>query len=514
MSEPCQDSPVADRAAKPDLTTGKLFRIIPPASITSFSRAGAGFNCLKFMAEKLLNELPPDLRRLYTKAVEAAQRDNLDYAVTLFCQVLEKEPGLFECRKALRLAQTQKSAGASTGFFKKMMSIGGSSPQITKAKFALGKNPAEAMAIAEQVLNGDANNPFAHRIIVDAAHALELPQTAVLSLETMVKHSPKDKALVVEFANAVAAAGLHANVAEKYLDELIRTSGYDPELQQAQKNLSAHKTMDEGGYGALEDGTGSYRDILKNKDEAVTLEQEKRVQKSEDTAGRLIDEYETRLQTEPHNSTKLLRSLAELYTQKNEFDRALEYYQRLKNAGPGDATLDRAIADTAVRKFDFQIAQINPFAPDLAEQTARIQAEKAAFQLAETQQRAEKYPTDLAIRFELGQLYFQTGKISEAIGELQKAQQNPHKRIAAMSLLAQCFAQRGMNDSAVRTLQNAIKEKPAFDDEKKDLIYHLGCVFEKMGKKAEAIEQFLIIYESDVTYRDVGAKVDAHYAGQ
>ena len=35
-----------------------------------------------------------------------------------------------------------------------------------------------------------------------------------------------------------------------------------------------------------------------------------------------------------------------------------------------------------------------------------------------------------------------------------------------------------------------------------------------MGKKAEAIEQFLIIYESDVTYRDVGAKVDAHYAGQ
>ena len=83
-----------------------------------------------------------------------------------------------------------------------------------------------------------------------------------------------------------------------------------------------------------------------------------------------------------------------------------------------------------------------------------------------------------------------------------------------MCLLAQCFAKRGMNDSAVRTLQNAIKEKPAFDEEKKDLIYHLGCVFEKMGKKTEAIEQFLIIYESDVTYRDVGAKVDAHYAGQ
>ncbi len=167
-----------------------------------------------------------------------------------------------------------------------------------------------------------------------------------------------------------------------------------------------------------------------------------------------------------------------------------------------------------MRQFDHQIAQLNPFDADHAEKVAAVQAEKTAFQLDECQKRVEKYPTDLAIRFELGQLYFQAGKIGEAIAEFQKAQQNPHKRIASMSYLAQCFAQRGMNDSAVRTLQNAIKEKPAFDEEKKDLIYNLGSVFEKMGKKGEAIEQFLIIYETDVSYRDVGAKVDAHYAGQ
>ena len=59
------------------------------------------------MAEKLLNQISPDLRRLHTKALEAAQRENLDYATTLFCQVLEKEPGFFECRRALRLAQIQ-----------------------------------------------------------------------------------------------------------------------------------------------------------------------------------------------------------------------------------------------------------------------------------------------------------------------------------------------------------------------------------------------------------------------
>jgi tetratricopeptide (TPR) repeat protein len=468
------------------------------------------------MPEKMLNEIPPDLRRIYLKAGEAAQRENPDYAITLFCQILEKEPGFFDCRRALRTEQAKKAAGASTGFFKKMMSGAGASPHIAKAKMALSRNPAEAMAIAEQVLNTDPLNSFAHRIVVDAAQALDLPRTAVMSLEVMVRHSPKDKALVMEFADLAARIGGEASAAaESALDDLSRSTGFDPELAQAQKNLSARKTMDEGGYAALEGGEGSFRDILRNKDEAASLEQAQRVQKTEDTAARLIQEYEARLVSEPDN-TKMIRSLAELYTEKKEYDRALELYARIKNSSHGgaDSALDRAIADTSVKKMDHQISLLNPFAADHADQIAQLKAAKAEFTLAECKRRVEKYPTDLAIRFELGQLYFEAGKISEAMGEFQKAQQNPNKRIAAMSYLAQCFAKRGINESAVRTFQNAIKEKAVFDEEKKELIYHLGCVLESMGKKAEALEQFLQIYETDIGYRDVAAKVDAHYGSQ
>jgi tetratricopeptide (TPR) repeat protein len=83
-----------------------------------------------------------------------------------------------------------------------------------------------------------------------------------------------------------------------------------------------------------------------------------------------------------------------------------------------------------------------------------------------------------------------------------------------MSFLAQCFGKRKMYDLAARTLQNALKEKLVFDDEKKDLIYNLGVMLEQMGKREEAIEQFKQIYESDIGYRDVAAKVDAYYAEQ
>jgi len=448
------------------------------------------------MAEKSISEISRDARVLFTKANEALQRENVDYAIALFNQVLEKEPAFFECRKVLRATQFRKAGDKGGGFFKKMLSGAGSSPQIAKAKMALMKNPAEAMAIAEQVINSDPNNSAAHRIIVDAASALELPQTAVMSYDVMVKNSPKDKSLAIEYAQAVGTAGGDTSQAERVLAELLRNSPNDGELNQALKDLSARKTLDQGGYNALEGGQGSYRDILKDKEQAASLEQEQRVQKTEDVA-------------------EIARELAKLYAEKKHFDKAFAFLDRIKNSEMGnDPSLERAIADTYVRRFDYQLEKLDPAAPDYAEQSAKIQEEKLNFQVADCQKRVEKYPTDLAIRFEMGQLYFQTGKISEAIQEFQKAQGNPHKRLAAMSYLAQCFAKRKMFDLAANTLQKAIKEKVVFDDEKKDLVYNLGSVLETMGKKEESIEQFKLIYEMDAGYKDVSKKIDDYYAGQ
>jgi len=466
------------------------------------------------MAEKSINEVNREARLLFVKANEAAQRENLDYAITLFNQVLEKEPAFLECRKALRAAQFQKAGGKGGGFFKKMWSGAGSSPQVAKAKMAMSKNPAEAMAIAEQILNGDPNSSAAHRIIVDAANALELPQTAVMSFDVLVMNSPKDKNLAIEYAHAVGTAGGDTSQAEKILAELLRSVPNDGEVNQALKDLSARKTLDQGGYNALEGGQGSYRDILKDKQQATSLEQEARVQKSEDVTGKLIGEFETRLRTEPKN-LKITRELAKLYAEKKQFDRSLALFDQIKNSEMGnDPSLERAINDTIVRRFDYELEQLDPAAPDYAEKLAKIQAEKLNFQVADCQKRVEKYPTDLAIRFEMGQLYFQTGKITEAIQEFQKAKNNPHKGLAAMNYLAQCYAKKKMFDMAARMLQGAIKEKLVFDEEKKDLVYNLGCVLESMGKKEEAIEQFKLIYEIDIGYKDVAKKVDDFYAGQ
>jgi len=251
---------------------------------------------------------------------------------------------------------------------------------------------------------------------------------------------------------------------------------------------------------------------LKDKAEAVSLEQEAREVKTDDVTEKLLAETEQRIAQEPGN-LRLLRAAAELWARKHQYDRALEYYDRIvRTEGASDPSLERVIAETTLKKFERQSAQVDPATPDYAEQVAKINAERDAYELQECRKRVEKYPNDLQIRFEMGQLFFRAGKFSEAIQEFQKAQNNPHKRIRALNCLGQCFARRGMNDLAARTLQNALKEKVVFDDEKKDLIYELGSVFEKMGKREEAIEQFKLIYERDSGYKDVAAKVDAHYS--
>lgn len=463
------------------------------------------------MAEKTISQIPRNLREQYEKGKSAFDRQNFDYAIAIFTGVLKADPAFYDCREALRASQFKKSGGSTT-FFKKMLSGAGSSPLLAKGQLALMKEPKDALDIAEQILNSDPNSAAGHKLLGEAAMLADLPKTAILSLEIAVKNAPKDEEMKKNLARAYSAAG-QGDKAEAIFTELMRLHPGDLKLVQELKDISAKKTLKEGGYEALSDGTGSYRDILKDKDRAVAMEQESRQVKTEDVAQRMITDYEERLAAEPRN-VKVLRSVAELYEQQKNFDKALETYQRIVDLeGNTDAALQKVISDATVKKLNHAISQLDPADPASAEKIKELQQQRDAFYLAEVEQRAERYPNDLLIRFDLAKLYFQTGKIREAIKEFQKSQNNPNKRIQSMSYLGQCFAQLGMNDMAARSLQNALKEKLTFDEEKKEMIYALGLVLDKMGKKEESIDQFKQIYEVDSGYKDVADRVEKYYSG-
>lgn len=464
------------------------------------------------MPEKNLNEIPKPLRDQYEKGLTAIERNNLDYAIELLLTILKSEPGFLVCREALRKAG-QKKAGAGSGLFKRIVSSAGSGPTLARAKFMVESQPLEALALAEQVIAGDPRNTMAHDLFTQAAMGANLPSTALLSLVAMQKESPANKDVSLRLAAAYSAIG-QPEKAEAVFETLMKHHPNDPELSMMMKNASASRTLNSSGYQQMASGGGSFRSALKDAGEAKRLEQESRITKDGAQATSLLEEYEARLVNEPEN-LKLLKNIVDLLNQQKDHYRALEFYNRIEAiSGAMDAGLERERFETVIKRYNQVIEQLDPAAADHEEQRTALLTQRDEYILDDCRTRVEKYPTDLANRFDLGVLYYNRGRIGEAIPEFQKAESNPNKRLQAMVYSARCFAAQNKNDMAARKLQAVLKEKVGFDEERKDVLYTYGCVLEKMGKKEESMDQFKLIYEADVSYRDVSDRVDAYYASQ
>src|SRR5438093_12306861 len=104
-----------------------------------FPRFGVDFSpanpYCRLMPEKSANDLPRDLRELYQKGATALQRQNFDYALAIFQQLLQREPAFLEGRQALRAAQIKKTGG-STSFLKKVLGGASNSPLVAQDPMA------------------------------------------------------------------------------------------------------------------------------------------------------------------------------------------------------------------------------------------------------------------------------------------------------------------------------------------------------------------------------------------
>ena len=129
------------------------------------------------MAEKNsanINQLANDF---YQKAIQAVERGNLDYAIEMFIQCLNIEPGYAKARRNLRATQMKKTE--SVGGFKRMLVGTKLQPLLAKAKMSVQKNPTEAMTLAEQALTEDPRNGQALMTLAEAAEVAQLPETVV-----------------------------------------------------------------------------------------------------------------------------------------------------------------------------------------------------------------------------------------------------------------------------------------------------------------------------------------------
>ena len=465
------------------------------------------------MAVKTEKELSEDQRAHWLKAVAAIELRNFGYAISLLQGILKQEPQFLTGRQLLRRTEVTRFKAAKKKFF----NVSTASVAVMKAQREMRKDAKRAVELIEKILENEPYNKQANLALKEAAVAAGWLETGVFALQTLLEENARDTKLLHELARLYHELG----ESEREVEIYNRISAIDPADAAAMrlgKDASARDSMKSGGWAAA----GSYRDLIKDKEAAVSLEQQSRMQLTEESLGRQIAEVYALHEVEPQN-IDIARRLGALSEQKDDLDAAIAWYRYASDLTQGsDPGLIRKISELRVKVTEREIAALEESIANnagdtmvLTEKNSALAAAKkrrAEMLIEEARKRVERNPTDLQFRFELGEHLMNAGHFREGLPELQRARQNPNARLKAMNALGRCYRELGMFDLAAKQLEEAAREIATMDATKKEIVYNLGLVYEGMGNREKSLACMKQIYEADYGYKDVATRVESSYA--
>jgi tetratricopeptide (TPR) repeat protein len=464
------------------------------------------------MAIKTEKELSETQRSHWLKAVAAIELRNFGYAISLLQGILKQEPQFLTARQLLRRTEVTKSKSAKKSFF----NISTAPIAVMKAQREIKKDPKRAVEMLEEILGKEPYNRQANLVLKEAAVAAGWPEIGVFALRTLLEEYPRDVKVLHELGRLHHELGESDREVEIY-NQITEINPLDAEALRLGKDASARASMTTGGWTQAV----SYRDLIKDKEMAVSIEQQSRMRLTGESLDKQIAETYALQQAEPTN-IDLARRLGALNEQKDDIAAAIGWYQYAADLTKGaDAGLIRKVSDLKTKGLEREIAAHEEFlsthAADhelSAKKTEELKVAKkkrAEILVEDARKRVDRNPTDLQLRFELGEHLVNAGHFREALPELQRARQNPNARLKAMNMLGRCYRDLGMLDLAMKQLEEASREILAMDAMKKEIIYNLGLVYERMGEREKSLSCMKQIYEADYGYKDVATRVESSY---
>ncbi len=462
------------------------------------------------MKKVALTELDPRLQKQIS-AAEQQLKTNPQYAVEVLTGILSRNPGCIEIRRTLRTAQ-KNVMGTKKGLFDGI--VGGlTSGKIAKA---VETDPIAAIAVAELALAKKPTDTNANKTLAQAATKIGFYALAAFAYEELAANDPKNVQHFIDLANTWIVAGEN-DAALEAADKGLRAFPGNGDLQEAVRKASVNKTMKKGNW----EDKGDFQSKLKDKDEALRLDQSTRTVTDAATALEQAAQTAVKIQGEP-DSLDLYRDIVRQFISAGDLDSAIAWLQRgrLTTMGRADPSLERQESDLLIQrleKISKQLREVLATNPSDATNKAALEkneVELADYRLKTAGSLVERYPNDYAYRFDFGSLLLAAGRVEDAVQQLQYAQRNPKYRQPSLLALGKAFVLSNKFDIAVEQLSLAKSEIHMMNDLKKDVIYELGSAYEKMGKAKEAVDEFKIIYMADSGFRDVAKKINDFYEGQ
>ena len=464
------------------------------------------------MAVKTEKDLSEIQRSHWLKAMAAIELRNFGYAISLLQGLLKQEPEFLAGRELLRRTEVTRSKSAKKSLF----NISTAPIAVMKAQREMKKDPKHAVEMLEKVLEDEPYNRQANLALKETALAAGWPEIGVFALRTVLEDNPRDVKVLYELGRIYHELGQNEQEVEVY-NRITEINPLDAEAVRLGKDASARASMKSGGWTQA----ASYRDLIKDKEAAIGLEQQSRMSLSGELLDRQIAETYARHQAQPEN-VDLARQLGALNEQKEDLDSAIDWYRFAADLTKGaDIGLARKVADLKIKLLEREIAAHEEFlavhsaadepAAEAAEKLKAAKRNRAEMLIADARERVARNPTDLQLRFELGECLVNGEHFRQAVPELQRARQNPNARLKAMNLLGRCYCELGMLDLATNQLEEASKEIVSMDAMKKEIVYNLGLVYERIGEREKSLDCMKQIYEAEYGYKDVAERVEKSY---
>jgi tetratricopeptide (TPR) repeat protein len=407
------------------------------------------------------------------------------------------EPDHLEGRRGLRRAELKKFEAFYPGGLTR--GLGTFGPRLAAFFAGLFRNHEKKMIAIEKALAKDPKNVALSAKLAEAAGKAGHKHAGIAAWEGVLQGEPKNLQALKGLGRLLYETGDPHAALEVY-EKAIQIDPRDQEASRMRKNVAAEVSITKTGI----DRAQHSRDLMTDRESQEELHDEARVVRGAEQIREVAADLEKQFAADPTNG-RLAAELAARYSSVREYDKAIELYEKAYALEPTNYGHREKASELRINRFDREIAAAEE-AGDKAREEA-LRAEKLDFQVEEFGKRVKEHPTDLGIRYRLARALHEHGDLDQAIAQYQQTVKDPRRKIESLTMLGNCFIEKGLFDLAENQLRKALEETPGMTDRTKDILYSLGLLKEKQGLVDEALSEYKKVYEVDINFMDVAEKM-------
>ena len=447
---------------------------------------------------------PEKATKWFAHARTMADSANFETALVYYASGLRFDP------------QNQEAINAMLQVGIKHSGEGGKRISSKAAKSVEGPEPVDKMAVAILYWMSDLQNSTLGIKALEAICAAEQHSTGrilaahVLSLVRRGKKPTKQQFVTVKDL----CKELHAwDEALAAGHDAIHLDPSDGSLDHEIKDITAQRAMAAGGYEEDAGTEGGFRKFIKDADKQREIEEEESLAGAGGGSERAIARAKERFLEAPdiaENVNRYGTMLRREGTTESLVEAEKVFMKGFKSTN--EYRFRMTAGDIRMQRFRTRIQSLEADdSSDAADRLATLQNQLLEFEESEYRERAERYPTDRAIRFHLGEVAFRRGDTDTAMGCFQKSKDEPRLRAASGHLLGRCFAAEGWHGEAVAEFEDVLAKIDATEaDRELEVRYDLMCSLIELATSEQsqdhakaALDICSGIARKDISYRDI-----------